>query len=109
MMHEYKATLQYWVDGNTCDLDIDLGFGIVIKDQRVKLEGIIAPDLRTKDEKEKSAANLAVNFCKSRIKEGSECLVKTYKEGTGKNGKIVAEVYYLAKKTTQKPMMTGKV
>ena len=24
-MYEYNCTLTYWVDGDTCDVDIDLG------------------------------------------------------------------------------------
>ena len=49
-MYEYNCTLTYWVDGDTCDVDIDLGFGVVLKDQRVRLMGINTPETRTRDE-----------------------------------------------------------
>lgn len=93
-MYEYNATLSYWVDGDTCDVDIDLGFGVVLRDQRVRLQGITVPDLRTKDEDEKRAAQLTLNYCKSRIPEGKKCIIKTKKEGKVKNGRILAELYY---------------
>lgn len=94
-MYEYNATLTYWVDGDTCDVDIDLGFGVVLKDQRLRLQGINTPETRTKDEEEKRAGLLATNFCKSRIPEGKKCRIRTVKDGKGKFGRILAEVLYM--------------
>ena len=36
-MYEYKATVIKVIDGDTVDVDIDLGFGIVLKDERVRI------------------------------------------------------------------------
>lgn len=93
-MYEYNCTLTYWVDGDTCDVDIDLGFGVVLKDQRVRLLGINTPETRTRDEKEKRAGQLATNYCKSRIPEGRKCRIRTVKDGKGKFGRILGEILY---------------
>ena len=43
----YKAKVTRVIDGDTLDVDIDLGFGIRFK-TRIRLAGINAPELRTK-------------------------------------------------------------
>ena len=53
-MYEYKCTIDRWVDGDTVDVDIDLGFDVVLKKQRVRLYGIDAWESRTRDKEEKS-------------------------------------------------------
>lgn len=93
-MYEYNCTLTYWVDGDTCDVDIDLGFGVVLKDQRVRLLGINTPETRTRDEEEKRAGQLATAYCKSRIPEGKKCRIRTHKDGKGKFGRILGEMLY---------------
>ena len=52
-MYDYMATLVRVIDGDTVDCDIDLGFGVWLKNQRVRLYGINTPETRTKDLKEK--------------------------------------------------------
>ena len=52
-MHEYKVNIIKVVDGDTVDVDIDLGFGIWLKDERVRLMGIDTPESRTSDKVEK--------------------------------------------------------
>ena len=41
-MYEYKVIIDRWVDGDTVDVDIDLGFDVILKKQRVRLHGIDA-------------------------------------------------------------------
>jgi micrococcal nuclease len=52
-MYEYKATVVKIVDGDTVDVDIDLGFGIIMTDERVRIMGIDTPESRTRDKVEK--------------------------------------------------------
>ena len=52
-MYEYRARLIKVVDGDTVDVDIDLGFGIWMKDERVRIMGIDTPESRTRDKVEK--------------------------------------------------------
>jgi len=51
-MYEYNATVDRVLDGDTVDCMVDLGFDIWVK-QRVRLEGIDAPEVRTLDLTEK--------------------------------------------------------
>ena len=52
-MFEYKCKLVKVVDGDTVDVDIDLGFGVWLQNQRIRLYGIDAPESRTSDAEEK--------------------------------------------------------
>ena len=52
-MHEYKVKIIKVVDGDTVDVDIDLGFGIWLKKERVRIMGIDTPESRTSDKVEK--------------------------------------------------------
>jgi len=52
-MHEYKVKIIKVVDGDTVDVDIDLGFGIWLRKERVRLMGIDTPESRTSDKVEK--------------------------------------------------------
>ena len=64
-MYEYRCTVLKVVDGDTVDVDIDLGFGIVLTDERVRLMGIDTPESRTSDKVEDLFGELA----KARLKE----------------------------------------
>ena len=52
-MYEYKCKIDRVVDGDTVDVDIDLGFGIWLRKERVRLYGIDTPECRTRDLEEK--------------------------------------------------------
>jgi endonuclease YncB( thermonuclease family) len=43
-MYEYRATIVKIIDGDTVDVDIDLGFNVVLKDERVRVAGIDTPE-----------------------------------------------------------------
>ena len=58
-MYEYKATIKKIVDGDTCDVDIDLGFDVWLRDQRIRLHGIDTPECRTRNKAEKAHGLLA--------------------------------------------------
>lgn len=64
-MYEYRARVINVVDGDTVDADIDLGFGIILRNERVRILGIDAPETRTRDRVEKLFGELATN----RVKE----------------------------------------
>ena len=87
-MYEYRAKLIKVVDGDTVDVDIDLGFGVWLKDERVRIMGIDTPESRTSDKVEK-VFGLA---SKERLKEllGKDCILKTFaaKDGEDMKGKF---------------------
>jgi len=78
------------VDGDTLDITIDLGFSILIK-QRIRLEGIDAPETFTKDEVEKTFGNEAKDFVVLWVSSGNNFTVKTFKDD--KYGRILARLY----------------
>jgi micrococcal nuclease len=82
------------VDGDTVDIDIELGFDIVLTGQRVRIMGIDTPESRTSDKVEKVFGLAA----KNRLKEllGKTAILKTQieKDGDdakGKFGRILAD------------------
>jgi len=87
-MYEYRAHVIKVVDGDTVDVDIDLGFGVMLKEERVRIMGIDTPESRTSDKVEKLFGLAA----KNRLKEllGKECVLKTQinKDGEDMKGKF---------------------
>ena len=90
-MYKYEATIRRWVDGDTVDVDIDLGFGIIFHNQRVRLYGIDAYESRTRDLEEKSKGLAAKEFVNEMAPVGSKVTLITYKEG--KYGRILGEIF----------------
>ena len=64
-MYEYKCKIRKVVDGDTVDVDIDLGFGVWLRKQRVRLVGIDTPESRTKDLQEKKYGLAQKSFSQS--------------------------------------------
>lgn len=91
-MYEYRATIVRWVDGDTVDLDIDLGFGIVYANQRVRLFGIDAFESRTRDLQEKQKGLAAKDFVERMAPNGTEVILRSKKDGKGKFGRILGEI-----------------
>ena len=90
-MFEYKCNLVKVVDGDTVDVDIDLGFGVWLRKQRIRLYGIDTPESRTRDKVEK-VYGLAKDFLSKMLSTG-EMSIKTYKDAKGKFGRILGELF----------------
>ena len=90
-MHTYKCTILRVVDGDTVDVDIDLGFGVWMRKERIRILGIDTPESRTRDLTEKVYGNLAKNFVKDYLPVGSTQTLQTEKDGTGKFGRILGK------------------
>lgn len=58
VMFEYHATIRRVVDGDTVDVDLDLGFKN-FRRERVRLLGIDTPESRTRDKREKRWGKVA--------------------------------------------------
>ena len=87
-MFEYRVKVLKIVDGDTVDVDIDLGFGVWLKNERVRMMGIDTPESRTRDEVEKKFGLAS----KARLKEllGKDAILKTQinKDGEDMKGKF---------------------
>ena len=86
-MYEYRATVNRVVDGDTVDIDIDLGFGVWMKDERVRVMGIDTPESRTSDKVEKVFGLAAKDRLKELIPEGSIQVLKTEVDRDGEDAK----------------------
>ena len=84
-MYEYRAKVNKIVDGDTVDVDIELGFDIVLTGQRVRIMGIDTPESRTSDDLEKVFGLAA----KNRLKEllGPTAILRTQVEKDGDDAK----------------------
>tara|TARA_B100000575_G_C23087784_1_gene626995 strand:+ start:451 stop:864 length:414 start_codon:yes stop_codon:yes gene_type:complete len=91
-MYEYKIEVLKVIDGDTVDVDIDLGFGVWIRNERVRLFGIDTPESRTRDLEEKKYGLAAKQYLKQLIHEGSDLKLKTYKDQKGKFGRVLGEL-----------------
>ena len=87
------------VDGDTVDVDIDLGFGVWLQKQRVRLYGVDTPESRTRDAEEKVFGNLAKKFVEDRLPVGSKQKLRTRLDGKGKFGRILGEFLIYDPKT----------
>jgi micrococcal nuclease len=86
-MYDYRAQVVRWVDGDTVDLLVDLGFTVQVR-QRFRLLGIDTPEVNRKASRE--AGKAATAFAAGLAPVGAEVLVRSYK--TGKFGRWLAEV-----------------
>ena len=86
-MYEYKALINRVVDGDTVDVDIDLGFGVWLHDERVRIMGIDTPESRTRDLVEKAFGLASKERLKELIPEGSIQTLKTEVDKDGEDAK----------------------
>jgi len=95
-MYEYKCKITRVIDGDTVDVDIDLGFGIVLTDERVRIVGIDTPESRTRDKVE----DLFGEAAKARVKQllgSDDCAIlkteinKNGEDMKGKFGRILGD------------------
>lgn len=93
-MHEYKCKILRIVDGDTVDVDVDLGFGIWMHKERVRLLGIDTPESRTRDKEEKRFGLLSKKYLQDHYPVGSMAVLRTHKDKTGKFGRILGELVW---------------
>jgi len=92
-MYEYKCKIIKVIDGDTADVDIDLGFGVWMKKQRIRFAGIDTPESRTRDLVEKKFGLAAKAYVQSYLPVGSDQTLVTQKDATGKYGRILGKFW----------------
>jgi micrococcal nuclease len=93
MFEYYVKKVTNVVDGDTIDVDIDLGFDISFS-SRVRLAGIDTPESRTSDKAEKVLGLESKEYLKSKIKDAKSVVIKTEKmDSSEKYGRILGWVY----------------
>ena len=87
-MYEYKVKVVRVIDGDTVDVDIDLGFGIWLRKERVRIMGIDTPESRTRDKVEKAFGLASKAKLKELLKNGAILKTQVSKKGEDMKGKF---------------------
>lgn len=87
-VNEYDVVLLRAVDGDTVDVDIDLGFNCWLHDERVRIMGIDTPESRTSDKVEKLFGKAAKERLKELLKDGGILVTTEEKSGEDMRGKF---------------------
>tara|TARA_B110000261_G_scaffold53928_1_gene63662 strand:+ start:1956 stop:2423 length:468 start_codon:yes stop_codon:yes gene_type:complete len=95
-MYEYKCKILRVVDGDTVDVDIDLGFGVWMHKERVRMMGIDTPESRTRDKVEKAFGLASKERLKELLPTGSTQVLKTEidrsgEDSRGKFGRVLGD------------------
>ena len=103
-MYEYKCKILRVVDGDTVDVDIDLGFGIVLSNERVRIMGIDTPESRTRDKVEKKFGLASKARLKSLLGKTGVLKTQVSKKGEdmkGKFGRVLGDFIVNGKQVSQ--------
>ena len=87
-MYEYKVNILKVVDGDTVDVDIDLGFGCWLRNERVRIVGIDCPESRTSDRIEKVFGEAAKQRLTSLLSSEATLISQISKMGENMKGKF---------------------
>jgi len=89
-VYEYRAFVRKVYDGDTVTVDIDLGFDVILKAQKIRLLRINAPEVRGEQRELglKSRDALRQKICNKWIR------LKTEKDKKGKFGRWLGEIWF---------------
>ncbi len=105
-MYQYKIKkINKVIDGDTVDIDIDLGFGLTIK-QRVRLKGINTAETKTLNLEEKTKGLVAKEWLKKELSREGEWVIETTKED--KYGRILGTLYLVGDPVTVNEKMINE-
>ena len=77
----FQATVLKIIDGDTIDVDVDLGWNISFTNQRIRLYAVDCPESRTRDLEEKKYGLAAKAFVQEFLPIGSQVLLRTHEKG----------------------------
>ena len=85
-MFEYRAKILSVYDGDTCRADIDLGFGVVLKNQQLRIHGIDTPEIGD------DAGYAARDFARALMPACLIVTIQTFKDSKEKYGRYLAKI-----------------
>ena len=89
-MYEYKVTVDRVIDGDTVDVDVHLGFNVILSKQRVRLHGIDTPESRTRIKEEKVRGLISKEYLKTACESST---IRLQSKDRGKFGRILGVLY----------------
>jgi micrococcal nuclease len=100
-MYQYKAKVERVVDGDTIDLNIDLGFKI-ITNQRIRLAGIDTPEIYSvkKNSEEYIRGMEAKQFVEDRMATNNNQVIIETDKLIGKYGRYIGTIRVADKEIT---------
>lgn len=105
-MYQYKIKkIKRIIDGDTVDVDIDLGFGIVLS-QRVRLKDVNTAETRTLNIEEKKRGLEAKEWLVKELAKEGEWIIETTKED--KYGRILGTLYLVGDPVTVNERMLNE-
>lgn len=88
----YPCESVYVVDGDTIDVNIDVGYNIKIQ-KRLRLLDIDTEELRSSDPERKARAYAAKEYLINAVNEADRLYVKSWMDNEGKYGRVLAWIY----------------
>lgn len=85
----YRAHVVSVYDGDTCRVDLDLGFGVWKMNETLRLNRINAPEMRGE---EKAAGRLSRDYLRGLILD-QDVMIHSIKDSKGKYGRFLAEIW----------------
>jgi micrococcal nuclease len=94
-MYQYNAVIRKVVDGDTIEIDIDLGLSAWVHNEIIRLYGIDTPEVYgvKKGSAEWERGNLASEFVKKYLNENDQVIIETIKDKKEKYGRYLALIY----------------
>jgi micrococcal nuclease len=94
-MYQYTAIIQKVIDGDTIEIDIDLGLSSWIHNERIRLYGVNTPEVYglKKGTEEWERGNVASEFVKMNLKEDDEIIIQTIKDKKEKYGRYLGLIF----------------
>ena len=90
-MYQYNCTVTRIIDGDTLDVDIDLGFSVKLTKQRIRMMGIDTPESRTRNLEEKKRGLISKQYLLDKCPIGST--IRLVSHDKGKFGRILGSIY----------------
>jgi len=89
-MYSYEAVVKKVYDGDTITVDIDLGFGIWMMKQKIRLYGINTPEIRGDDREQ---GLISRDVLRGWIPLESTVIIHTVKDKKGKYGRWLGTIH----------------
>lgn len=90
--YRYRCTIVRWLDGDSCDVSVDVGFSITLH-MRIRVYGINCPEVHSRNLKEKAAGLAALSEAQKLCIAGSVVWIQSHKSTeSDKFGRWLAEI-----------------
>ncbi len=88
-LYTYRAVVTSVYDGDTVTADVDLGFRVWIRSEKLRLARIDAPEVRGP---ERPLGLISRDWLREKLL-GKEVIIKTFKDKRGKYGRYLVDIF----------------